>query len=171
MPSHGVVGENAGGKTGGAEQLTNSKTVWHKSWNLPGKRAATEQACQELLDAARRQGYDENEVFGVHLALEEAFMNAIQHGNRGDSNKRILAESLITPEKIDISITDEGSGFNPEGLPDPRHGDNLYKCSGRGVLLIRAYMDVVEYNERGNCVHMIKFRDKEGRIRKALNSE
>jgi serine/threonine-protein kinase RsbW len=151
--------------------LTKSETVWHKSWNLPGIRAATEKACEELLDAARRLGYDEEELFGVHLALEEAFMNAIQHGNRGDSSKHVWVESLITPEKIDISITDEGTGFDPDGLPDPRLGDNLYKCSGRGVLLIRAYMDVVEYNDRGNCVHMVKFRDKEGRIRKALYSE
>lgn len=148
-----------------------SNTVWHKSWDLPGKRSEAEAVCQELLEAAQERGYDENETFGVHLALEEAFMNAIHHGNRNDANKRLQVEGLITPEKIDLSITDEGTGFNPNGLPDPRHGDNLYKCSGRGVLLIRAYMDVVEYNERGNCVHMIKFRDKEGRIRNALNAE
>lgn len=116
------------------------------------------------------RGYDEQEQFGVHLALEEAFMNAIQHGNHGDAAKRLFVESLITPEKIDISIADEGTGFDPEGLPDPRQGNNLYKCSGRGVLLIRAYMDVVEYNDRGNCVHLIKFRDSEGRLKKAIGT-
>lgn len=147
-----------------------SNTVWHKSWNLSGKRSAIKDVCQEMLNAARQRAFDEDELFGISLALEEAFMNAIQHGNHNDPNKKIAVESLITSEKIDISITDEGVGFDPEGLPDPRQGDNLYKCSGRGVLLIRAYMDVVEYNERGNCVHMIKFRDKEGRIRKALHS-
>lgn len=139
--------------------MTTSNTVWHKSWNIAGIRKEAEAVCQELLDAVRVRGYDDDELFGVHLALEEALMNAIQHGNHGDPSKRISVESLITPEKIDISITDEGSGFNPEGLPDPRQGNNLYKCSGRGVLLIRAYMDVVEYNERGNCVHLIKFRN------------
>lgn len=145
-------------------------TVWHKSWNISSVRREAEAVCQELLEAVQIRGYDEHELFGVHLALEEAFMNAIQHGNHGDPAKRISIDSLITPEKIDISITDEGTGFNPKGLPDPRHGNNLYKCSGRGVLLIRAYMDVVEYNERGNCVHLVKFRDTQGRIKKALDS-
>jgi len=151
--------------------VSSSDTVWHKSWNLPGKRAETEAVCVEILDAARQRAYHEDELFGVYLALEEAFMNAVQHGNSGDTEKRVRIESLVTSDKIDVSITDEGTGFNPNGLPDPRQGDNLYKCSGRGVLLIRAYMDIVEYNERGNCVHMVKFRDKEGRIRKALYSE
>ncbi len=151
--------------------MSSSDTVWHKSWDLPGKRAATDAASQEILDAARMCAYHDDELFGVQLALEEAFMNAVQHGNHGDTEKRVRIESLVTSDKIDISITDEGTGFNPNGLPDPRQGDNLYKCSGRGVLLIRAYMDIVEYNERGNCVHMVKFRDKDGRIRKALYSE
>lgn len=150
--------------------MTTSNKVWHKSWDIPSTRAATEAVCQELLEAVQMRGYDAQELFGVHLALEESFMNAIQHGNHADPVKRISVESLITPEKIDISITDEGTGFNPEGLPDPRQGNNLYKCSGRGVLLIRAYMDVVEYNERGNCVHLIKFRDTDGRLREALGS-
>lgn len=138
--------------------MTASNKVWHKSWELTSTRSAVGGVCQELLAAVQERGFDAQELFGVHLALEEAFMNAIQHGNQGDASKKIAVESLITPEKIDISITDEGTGFNPDGLPDPRCNSNLYKCSGRGVLLIRAYMDIVEYNERGNCVHLVKFR-------------
>ena len=145
--------------------MTTSNKVWHKSWDLPSTRTAVEPVCQELLEAVRIRGFDAQELFGVHLAMEEAFMNAIQHGNMGDAEKRIFVESLITPEKIDISITDEGTGFDPDGLPDPRKGNNLYKCSGRGVLLIRAYMDVVEYNDRGNCVHLVKYRVQPGQLK------
>lgn len=139
--------------------MTTSNKVWHKSWVLPSVRSTVDTVCGELLEAVRVRGFGEQELFGIHLALEEVLVNAIQHGNRGDAAKTISVESLITPEKIDMSITDEGTGFDPDGLPDPRCEKNLYKCSGRGVLLIRAYMDVVEYNDRGNCVHLIKYRD------------
>ena len=138
--------------------MTTSNKVWHKSWKLPSVRATVDTVCGQLLEAVRERDFGEEEIFGIHLALEEALVNAIQHGNQGDAAKFVSVESLITPEKIDLSITDEGTGFNPEGLPDPRCEKNLYKCSGRGVLLIRAYMDVVEYNDRGNCIHMVKYR-------------
>jgi anti-sigma regulatory factor (Ser/Thr protein kinase) len=54
-------------------------------------------------------------------------------------------------------LTDEGEGFDPEAVPDPRNGENLLKTSGRGLLLIRSYMDEVMFNDRGNCVHMVKY--------------
>ena len=97
-------------------------------------------------------------TFAVHLSLEEAFVNAIRHGNHDDPTKTISVDCLITPDKFDISIADEGYGFDPQGIPDPRCNSNLYKSSGRGVLLIQSYMDVVEYNSRGNCIHMVKYR-------------
>jgi serine/threonine-protein kinase RsbW len=137
-----------------------SETVYTKSWVLPGTIPAVGQVCRLLLDQVRHRGFEGKDVFAIHLALEEALTNAINHGNRGDPDKTVSVECLITPEKFDISITDQGSGFDPESLPDPRQGENLYRTEGRGVLLIRAYMDVVEYNSLGNCVHLIKYRGK-----------
>lgn len=132
--------------------------IWYQSWQIASVRSQAEMVCQAILDAVRQKGYNSDDLFGVHLALEEALANAIQHGNRNDPEKKIRIESLITPEKIDISIADEGGGFFPDDLPDPRCEKNLTKCSGRGILLIKAYMDVVEYNAAGNCIHMIKYR-------------
>ena len=140
--------------------MTTSNKVWHKSWKLPSVRSTVDTVCDQLLAAAQERGFDEQGLFGIHLALEEVLVNAIHHGNHDDPAKMVDVESLITPEKLDLSITDEGTGFDPDGLPDPRCEKNLYKSSGRGVLLIRAYMDVVEYNERGNCVHLIKYRTR-----------
>ena len=138
--------------------MTKQDHILHRSWELANTAEAVQQASREMLELAGEQGFDEDAVFGIHLALEEAFTNAVKHGNRSNPDKKIDVQLLITPEKLDISITDEGQGFIPDDVPDPRCNGNLYKCSGRGVLLIKAYMDVVEYNERGNCVHMVKYR-------------
>ncbi|MEJ5260472.1 MAG: ATP-binding protein [Anaerohalosphaeraceae bacterium] len=130
--------------------------------DLPGTMEAAERFCGELLQEAVRKGFDEEDLFAIHLALEEAFVNAIQHGNQGDPSKKIHVEYCISPSRFEISIADEGPGFRPDALPDPREPENLYKCSGRGVLLIRSFMDQVQYNSKGNQVRMVKFKGKTG---------
>ena len=139
-------------------RLTKQENILHQSWELPSTVKAVQKACHDLLEQASSHGFEEDAVFGIHLALEEALVNAFKHGNKSDPEKKVFVECLITPEKFDVSITDQGDGFAPQELPDPRCNGNLYKCSGRGVLLINAYMDEVEYNERGNSVHMVKYR-------------
>lgn len=142
--------------------MTETKKILHKSCQLQSTEKQVQQAIEELIGKLAEHGFDEDSIFAIHLALEEAFLNAIKHGNHGDSAKTIDVQCLVTPEKFDISISDEGYGFDPDGIPDPRCNGNLYKASGRGILLIQSYMDVVEYNARGNCVHMIKYRNSNG---------
>ncbi len=131
-----------------------------------------------MLSDAAANGFDADDIFAIHLALEEATLNAVRHGNKGDAGKKISVDWTITGEKLDVSITDEGCGFDPDCLADCRVDENLYKCCGRGVLLMQSYMDTVEYNQRGNCVHMVKFKcglradaDKAGVHRAEQNSE
>jgi serine/threonine-protein kinase RsbW len=142
--------------------VTETKKILHKSCKLQSTEQRVQQMIQELLASLEQFEFSEDSIFAIHLALEEAFLNAVKHGNHNDSDKSIDVECLITPEKFDISISDEGFGFDPDGIPDPRCNGNLYKASGRGILLIQSYMDVVEYNSRGNCVHMIKYRLSNG---------
>jgi serine/threonine-protein kinase RsbW len=142
--------------------VTETKKILHKSCQLQSTEKEVKQVVAELLKVLKEYGFDVDSLFAIHLALEEAFLNAVKHGNHGDADKVIDVECLITPEKFDISISDEGYGFDPDGIPDPRSNGNLYKSSGRGILLIQSYMDVVEYNARGNCVHMIKYRNTNG---------
>ncbi len=104
--------------------------------------------------------FSEEDIFAIHLALEEAFMNAIKHGNKMEPSKAVKIDYFIESDKIEICMTDEGEGFDPVVIPDPRYGDNLYKPAGRGMLLMRSYMDVVEFNKRGNSVRMIRYREK-----------
>ena len=141
-----------------------SKVVYTQSLVLPSTIEAVGRVCRQLLEQAKEYGYAEDEIFAIHLSLEEALTNAVRHGNQSDSAKTVAIEALITPEKFDISIADQGSGFNPDTLPDPRLGENLYKTEGRGVLLIRAYMDLIEYNERGNCVHLVKYKGTRNKV-------
>ena len=120
--------------------------------------AAVERVCERLLAEAAAQAFEEDDLFAIHLALEEALMNAAKHGNALDPNKEVNVEYEVTAEKFDVTVTDQGDGFDPDALPDPRSKENLYKYGGRGVLLMRAYMDVVEFNSKGNRVHMVKYR-------------
>lgn len=137
-----------------------SDSLVHKSVVINSSRGAVEHLCSQLLEAAAAKDFNGDDVFAIHLALEEALLNAMQHGNKRDAARQITIEYFITPAKFEISITDEGAGFDPNGVPDPRCEENLRKCSGRGLLLMRSYMDAVEYNETGNCVHMVKHKTK-----------
>jgi len=135
-----------------------SDSVVHKSVVIKSSRGAVEQLCRQLLDAAAAGDFDGDDIFAIHLALEEALLNAIYHGNKQDAGKQIKVEYFVTPAKFEVSITDEGVGFDPDVVADPRAEENLRKCCGRGLLLMRSYMDEVEYNETGNCVHMVKHK-------------
>jgi serine/threonine-protein kinase RsbW len=120
---------------------------------------AISRICGRLLDEVRAKNFDSDQIFAIHLAIEEAILNAFKHGNKCDPTKNVDIDYILTDEKFDISVADQGNGFSPDSLPDPRSEQNIYKPSGRGVLLMRSYMDVVEYNENGNRVHMIKYKN------------
>lgn len=115
-----------------------------------------------VLAAVREQGFSESQVFAVKLSLEEALTNAIKHGNQMDPGKQVRVAFRITADEIWIQICDEGGGFRPEGLPDPTLDENLERPCGRGVMLMRAYMTDVHFNDEGNCVTMVKRRECAG---------
>lgn len=115
---------------------------------------------QELIEGAlQTAAYTEHDIFAIKLALEEALVNAIKHGNQLDADKRVFIVYSVTPERFDIRITDEGAGFNPEDVPDPTAIENLERPCGRGLLLMRGFMTEVEYHGRGNVVRMAKVRE------------
>jgi serine/threonine-protein kinase RsbW len=114
----------------------------------------------QIRPGLQTSNFSEEDIFAIHLALEEAFTNAVKHGNKMEPNKAVKIDYAIEPDKIEICMTDEGPGFDPQVIPDPRYGDNLYKPAGRGMLLMRSFMDVIEYSERGNSVRMIRYREK-----------
>jgi serine/threonine-protein kinase RsbW len=115
-----------------------------------------------LLEEIRLLCFTDKERFGIRLALEEALVNAIKHGNRQDPDKSVHIRFQITPHQFLIEIKDEGRGFDPDAVPDPLHPTNLERPGGRGVFLMRHYMCWVQYNEVGNCVTLCKTRKLQG---------
>jgi len=114
---------------------------------------------QELIgQALQASDYSEHDIFSIKLALEEALVNAIKHGNQMDPDKRVFVAYRVTPIRFEIHITDEGKGFNPDDVPDPTAPENLERPCGRGLLLMRGFMTEVEYHPPGNSVSMAKVK-------------
>jgi serine/threonine-protein kinase RsbW len=141
-----------------------------RSMILSSTPAAIIDVFRQIQPNLQANKFTEEDIFAVHLALEEAFINAIRHGNKMEPSKAVKIDYAIEPDKIEICMTDEGNGFDPEVIPDPRYGDNLYKPAGRGMLLMRSFMDVVEYNKKGNSVRMIRYREKRHPAKSAVRS-
>ena len=114
---------------------------------------------EEIERRLKAQQFTEREIFSIKLALEEALINAIKHGNRFDPAKRVHISYSVRPERFDVRITDEGPGFDPGDVPDPTAVENLERPCGRGLMLMRYYMSEISYNPRGNSVAMSKLRN------------
>ncbi len=92
----------------------------------------------------------------LFIALDEAFVNAVKHGNKFNCEKNVRIAAEISKREARFTFEDEGEGFDVAAIPDPRDPENLFKTSGRGVLLIHNIMDEVHYNKRGNRLEMVK---------------
>jgi len=96
---------------------------------------------------AKKAGIDEDEIFKITMAVREATVNAVLHGNSYDPEKRITASFENTGEALVIRIADQGKGLDPDTLPDPLAPENLLRGSGRGIFLIRSFMDEVHFKQ------------------------
>ena len=114
---------------------------------------------KRIMDDVERSGFDDHSTFAIKLALEEALINAIKHGNKLDPAKKVHIEAKVTPKRFEIVIEDEGQGFDRTDVPDPTAEENLCKCSGRGILLIEAFMNRVQWTRGGRRVKMVKNND------------
>jgi serine/threonine-protein kinase RsbW len=125
-------------------------------FELPSDLALMNGVLQYLLERVAKMGLITPERSNLFIALDEAFVNAVKHGNKNDPTKLIRVGAELSPKEACFTVEDEGEGFDVETIPDPRDPANLFKSSGRGVLLIYNIMDEVEYNAQGNRVKMVK---------------
>ena len=121
-------------------------------------QAETETPKRAIISELERWSFNQEDLFAVKLALEEALTNAVRHGNAGDASKKITVRYAVNEEKAVIVIRDEGAGFVPEDVPDPTAPDRIPLPSGRGIMLIRTYMDEVSYRDSGREIRVVKLR-------------
>lgn len=131
---------------------------WTLARRFPSEAAPGHEVIAALLVELEQAGWPTKDVYGIHLALEEALVNAVQHGNRSDLQKSVEMRCYLGDDQVRIEIEDEGPGFDVTKLPDPTSDEFRERPNGRGVLLIRTFMSHVEYRGRGNLVVMEKER-------------
>ena len=130
---------------------------------IPSDLAEARRLQCEIEEALQACQFGEIEIFAIKLALEEALVNAIKHGNQMDPAKSVRVSYAVQSDRFDIRISDEGPGFDPDDVPDPTAPENLERPCGRGLLLIRHYMSEVTFQDRGNTIAMCKLRN--GRVK------
>jgi len=125
---------------------------------IPSDPAEARRIQDDIEQALKQHRFEEREIFSIRLALEEALVNAIKHGNQMDRSKKVHISYHVSQERFDIRIIDEGKGFDPDDVPDPMAPENLERPCGRGLLLMRHYMTEVTYHPPGNRLSMSKVR-------------
>jgi serine/threonine-protein kinase RsbW len=129
------------------------------SLELASNLESVDRAEEKALEIAARCGVPEDELHRVGISVREAMVNAVVHGNRYNRNKKVYFRVHSNAESVSISVGDEGNGFNPDTVPDPNAEENVLRQSGRGIMLIRAFMDGYEVLPRpggGTEVRMVK---------------
>lgn len=122
---------------------------------LSPEREQIDRLVREVIDALSSLGYSESSRFAVRLALEEAISNAFRHGHKGlPEPTPVSLRWNASEDELHVVIRDRGPGFNPGDVPDPTLNENLEMPSGRGIMLMRAYMTSVSFNPLGNEVTM-----------------
>ena len=116
----------------------------------------------DLLKRLEPLGVDRKNIFDIRLSLEEALINAVKHGNRLDKNKGVFLKIDVSPQLLEIEIKDEGRGFDHKNIPSPTDEKNIDKSSGRGIFLIKKFMDKVEFLDGGTKIKMVKYWKKRG---------
>jgi serine/threonine-protein kinase RsbW len=121
--------DNQGGATGGVETALDSTLE------------SVDAAETLVLDVAEGSGFQEEDLHKIGMAVREAMVNAVVHGNRYNLKKKVHLSVTFDQDRLSIRIADEGEGFEPKDLPDPLAEENLLRQSGRGLLLIKAFVD------------------------------
>ena len=126
---------------------------------IPSDPAEARKIQEDIERQLQASQFSEKEIFSIKLALEEALVNAIKHGNQFDRNKKVRITYKLDRDCFKINISDEGNGFDPDEVPDPTAIENLERPCGRGLMLMRYYMTEVQFSVTGNSVSMTKLRN------------
>ena len=126
---------------------------------LPSHIEAVGDAATAVTDLVQSCGIGEEAAFAIVMAVREAVTNAMVHGNQEDETKSVEVIFNCLGNVLEIEVSDQGEGFDPTGVPDPTDPVNILKTSGRGIFLMRSFMEEVEWFARpegGTTVRMVK---------------
>jgi len=128
------------------------------SYTLDSTLETVDNAEQTATRIAADNGFDEDEVMQIAMAVREAAVNAVLHGNAYDPGKKVMLDFERTGRDLVITIRDQGAGLDPAKIPDPLAPENLLKTSGRGIFLIRSFMDEVQIHpsQTGTEIKLVK---------------
>jgi serine/threonine-protein kinase RsbW len=116
-----------------------------------------------VLQQAQKLGFDEDDQHKIGMSVRECMVNAVVHGNCYNARKKVRLEVVRGADRLEVAIADEGEGFDISALPDPLANENLLRHSGRGLLLMQAFMDeftIRPRQPRGTEVRMVKYAGK-----------
>jgi len=139
--------------------VTTNVTLETTDLKFPSRIEAVAEAAAAVSDFMKSLGLSEDVAFGVDMAVREAITNAVVHGNKLDAAKVVELRLRNTPEAFEITVHDQGTGFNPNDVPDPTKEENILKASGRGIFFMRNFMDEVDWSvgaNGGTNVRMVK---------------
>lgn len=133
------------------------------SYTLDSTLESVNMAEQKAFEIASRWGFGEDAQHHIAMAVREAAVNAVLHGNAYDPDKKFFIAYQMTPDGLEIKVTDQGRGLDPGSIPDPLAPENLMRASGRGIFLIRSFMDEVRFRnlEPGTEITLIKHIGRE----------
>jgi serine/threonine-protein kinase RsbW len=130
---------------------------------MPSRLESLDQAGEVVGRLSEAAGFDEDARLDIQLAVHEALINAIVHGNRRDEARLVRLEIALDHDGLDIRVRDEGQGFDAACVPDPLVLENLCRSSGRGILLMRALMDAVAFRRPASGGTEVTMRKRLGR--------
>ena len=141
-----------------ASFMTTIDWKWEFDRQIPSRTDGCPQVIKALLDALEEFNWGDEDRFAIRMAIEEALVNAIKHGNEGSPDKPVHVVMRFSDTLFYAKITDQGAGFDPGCVVDPTADENVDKPNGRGVMLMKTFVDSVNYNGTGNEVEMTKRR-------------
>jgi serine/threonine-protein kinase RsbW len=159
-------------RLGAVPKVSEHESACRLTITIPADPRAISVVVERVARELEQRKWREDDVTAVQLALIEALANAIRHGCRGDITKRVRCSvGCSKSDEIVIIVRDPGDGFNPDGVPDPLDPVNTFKPSGRGMFLMRAFMDRVVFADGGREVQMRKRKARERKRAPSVDSD
>ncbi len=125
-------------------------------FKVPSDLRIVKKTSFKILSYLKDLNLDEYTLFRIALSTEEALINAITYGNKSNRKLPVQIKVIKSPDQVEITIKDQGEGFNYKNLPDPTEDDNLPLPCGRGLFIIKKLMDKVSFSDNGSCIKMVK---------------